>query len=82
MQASLKAQRLKARIGALKNQHARLETSLDQELGRPLPDNARVALLKRMKLRTKDEISSVLGLLRTLGRPNGDVFSQRGRVAS
>lgn len=47
---------LQDRIAALKQRHAHLETQLNQEFTRPHPDEARIADLKRQKLRIKDEI--------------------------
>ena len=76
MKSRLKSQRIKARIGALRSRHTALDSSLESELGRPAPDSERVQMLKRMKLRTKDEIQAALGLLRTLGRPDVRVFKR------
>ena len=64
------SKRLKARIGLLKERHAALEASLKGEMGRPLPDHLRVSALKQMKLRAKDEIQRMLGVLRTISRPD------------
>ena len=44
------------RIAALKKRHASLETAIDDENSRPLPDDAAVAHLKREKLAIKDEL--------------------------
>jgi hypothetical protein len=44
------------RIEALKEKHASLERALDEEIHRPLPDQAAIYDLKRQKLRIKDEI--------------------------
>ena len=72
---------MKARIGALTNRQATLEASLDEELGRPLPDHLRVRTLQRMKLKTKDEIRALLGVLRTIGRPEIRVFPRKKAAA-
>ena len=69
MKSTGKAQRVEARIGALRSRHAALETSIRNELGRPLPDSIRMKALKKLRLRTKDEIHEMLGVLRTIGRP-------------
>lgn len=45
------------RVAALKARHNELEDRLDEELGRPVPDDAAVHDLKRRKLRLKDEMS-------------------------
>jgi hypothetical protein len=44
------------RVESLKTKHAALEAAILSELGRPCPDEAEVALLKRKKLKIKDEI--------------------------
>lgn len=44
------------RILSLKQKHASLETALDHEAGRPMPDAAAIAHLKREKLAIKDEL--------------------------
>lgn len=47
---------LDARLDALRSRHHSLEEEIDQENQRPHPDDARLAELKREKLRLKDEI--------------------------
>lgn len=47
----------KARIDALNARHASLEGMIAAEMLRPRPDSARVAQLKREKLKLKEEIS-------------------------
>ena len=44
-------------IEALHKKHAELETDLEDENSRPLPDIGTVADLKRQKLAIKDEIA-------------------------
>jgi hypothetical protein len=44
------------RIEALKEKHASLERAIDEEIHRPLPDQAVIYDLKRQKLHIKDEI--------------------------
>ncbi|MEX2614817.1 MAG: YdcH family protein [Alphaproteobacteria bacterium] len=44
------------RISSLKKRHASLESALDHEVGRPMPDAGTVAHLKREKLAIKDEL--------------------------
>jgi len=44
------------RISSLKKRHASLETALDNEEGRPMPDAGAIAHLKREKLAIKDEL--------------------------
>ena len=46
---------------ALKQEHERLEESIEEEHARPVPDALRVAELKRRKLRIKDQIASLEG---------------------
>lgn len=45
-----------AHIQALKQKHANLETELNAQSSRPLPDPEAIADLKRQKLAIKDEI--------------------------
>ena len=45
-------------VSALEHKHAGLERQIQQELNRPEPDNATLQMLKKRKLRIKDEISS------------------------
>jgi hypothetical protein len=45
------------RIDSLRARHAWLEEKLDNESGRPLPDDTMVHDLKRQKLAIKDEIA-------------------------
>lgn len=44
------------RIEVLKQKHASLETALEDENKRPMPDSSVVASLKREKLAIKDEL--------------------------
>ena len=46
-----------AHLASLNARHASLEKSLATETRRPLPDQARLAELKREKLRIKEEIT-------------------------
>lgn len=48
---------LQDRIESLKARHAALDSALQMEVRRPLPDEAQIADLKRQKLRIKDELS-------------------------
>ncbi len=47
------------RIETLKAKHSELEAAIEEENARPLPDSAKVAGLKRQKLRIKDEIADL-----------------------
>ncbi len=47
------------KIDSLRAQHAALEAKLEEEHNRPHPDDASISVLKREKLRIKDEISSL-----------------------
>lgn len=47
------------RIEALKTKHAALETAIEAEHRRPIPDNAHLHDLKRKKLQIKDEITQI-----------------------
>jgi len=44
-------------IEALQKKHAELETELEDENSRPMPDMGAIAGLKRQKLAIKDEIA-------------------------
>ncbi len=44
------------RLISLLAKHASLDEAIDDEFHRPLPDDLRLAQLKREKLRVKDEI--------------------------
>jgi hypothetical protein len=46
----------KERIEALKQKHAALERTIDEENKRPLPNDDMISDLKRRKLRIKDEL--------------------------
>lgn len=44
-------------LNALQSKHAGLEARLRDEMARPVPDTATIQLLKRQKLRLKEEIA-------------------------
>ncbi|MBG02521.1 MAG: hypothetical protein CMM59_00390 [Rhodospirillaceae bacterium] len=46
-------------IAALQKKHAELETELDDENSRPMPDTGAIADLKRQKLAIKDELAKL-----------------------
>jgi hypothetical protein len=48
------------RIQSLKAQHSELESALEEEEARPLPDSLAIASLKRKKLAIKDEIEQLI----------------------
>ncbi len=43
-------------VSALQLKHAGLDTKIQQEMSRPLPDLAIIQLLKKKKLRIKEEL--------------------------
>jgi len=47
------------RIESLKAKHAALESAIELEVRRPIPDNAQLHDLKRRKLLIKDEMSRI-----------------------
>lgn len=51
------------RIDSLRTQHADLEDQIHDESTKPMPDDARLAELKRQKLRVNDEIQRLTGTL-------------------
>jgi hypothetical protein len=48
-----------AHVSALEAKHASLEAQIDEESHRPMPDSARLARLKKEKLKVKEEISGL-----------------------
>ena len=46
-------------VSALQFKHAGLERKIEQEMGRPMPDNALIQDLKKRKLRIKEELSQL-----------------------
>lgn len=50
----------KAHVAALETKHAGLEARIVDEHHRPLPDDLRLAELKKQKLRLKDTIENTL----------------------
>lgn len=59
---------LDARAAALAKRKARLEYEIDGEMGRPLPCHLQLGRLKRSRLRLKDEMASLEGVLTTVQR--------------
>ena len=47
----------KAHLATLNARHAALEDSVNAEVRRPMPDQVRLAQLKREKLKLKEEIN-------------------------
>ncbi len=48
---------LTSHLSALEEKHKALERQIEDELSRPSADDARIAELKRLKLKLKDEIT-------------------------
>ncbi|MEZ5736856.1 MAG: DUF465 domain-containing protein [Novosphingobium sp.] len=46
-------------VSSLELKHAGLEKRLEEEMNRPLPDNAVIQTLKKQKLRIKEELSQL-----------------------
>lgn len=46
-------------VSALQLKHAGLERQIQEEMSRPLPDNAVIQTLKKQKLRIKEEIEHI-----------------------
>ena len=44
-------------LSALQHKHAGLERQIQQEMSRPLPDDAAIQALKKRKLKLKEELS-------------------------
>ncbi|GBD43159.1 hypothetical protein HRbin40_00625 [bacterium HR40] len=54
---------LQDHVESLRAKHAHLETLIDEELHRPLPDQARLSRLKKEKLRIKEQLERMRGQL-------------------
>lgn len=48
-----------AHLAALSEKHASLESQIDQEAHRPLPDDLRIVQWKKEKLRLKEVINGI-----------------------
>lgn len=48
---------METHVSALQFKHAGLEKQIQQEMNRPMPDNALIQDLKKKKLRIKEELS-------------------------
>jgi hypothetical protein len=46
-------------LASLRAEHRRLENQIDEEMQRPVPDTIRIQVIKRKKLRIKDEIAKL-----------------------
>ncbi|EJU10649.1 hypothetical protein LH128_23039 [Sphingomonas sp. LH128] len=46
-------------LNHLREEHARLEAEIEQELRRPVPDQLLVARLKKLKLAAKDRLTAM-----------------------
>ncbi|MEM1048484.1 MAG: YdcH family protein [Pseudomonadota bacterium] len=69
MRLTRKRQGLFGRLQTLETLHADLEDRIAVESIRPLPDTLRIQKMKRLRLRAKDEIAAIAGVLRTVSRP-------------
>lgn len=49
-------------VDSLRHKHAHLEHLIDEEMHRPMPDQAALARLKKEKLRIKEEIERLTHL--------------------
>ncbi len=50
---------LQERIEALKTKHHALELAIEEEIGRPSPDDLKIGRLKKQKLMIKDEFTNL-----------------------
>ena len=50
------------KIEALKLKHHELEDALEEETNRPQPDEVEIAIIKKQKLRIKDQLASLSAL--------------------
>ena len=63
-----RAKAIGARIDALRARHAALDAQIGELHGRPLPDTVTLRSLKSRKLRLRDEIRKLEGVVRTVAR--------------
>ena len=61
---------MERRLNALVLRHARLDRQLRQEVRRPFKDGLAIQRLKRLKLRVKDEMALLKGVMRTVRMPD------------
>ncbi len=61
---------MERRLNALLLRHARLDRQLRQEIRRPFKDGPTIQRLKRLKLRVKDEMALLKGVMRTVRVPD------------
>ena len=61
---------MERRLNALLLRHARLDRQLRQEVRRPFRDGLTIPRLKRLKLRVKDEMALLKGVMRTVRMPD------------
>ncbi|MEM1129947.1 MAG: YdcH family protein [Pseudomonadota bacterium] len=59
---------VEARLTALAERHAALDTAIAEEMRHIVPDDVKLRRLKRAKLRLKDDMAFLTGLTRTLSR--------------
>ncbi|MCQ0989135.1 YdcH family protein [Jiella marina] len=59
-----KAPKLRERMRKLVERRAQIERRISDEMKRPLPDAVRLATLKRLRLRMKDEVTAISRQLR------------------
>ncbi len=69
-----------ARLNALKVRHDILESKIQGEMSRPRPDDLRLRLLKRMKLKLRDEMAGIEDRLFS-EKPAGAPHDRRGEPA-
>jgi hypothetical protein len=72
---------LAQRIAALQKRHEWLDQILSQEMHHPFQDEMRLIQIKKSKLRVKDEISALTGMMNRL-TPTYDDAGQHYRQAS
>ena len=60
---------MERRLNALLLRHQRLERQLRNEVRRPFRDGMTIQRLKRLKLRVKDEMALLKGVMKTVRMP-------------
>ena len=53
----------------LTTRRASIQAQIEEEMKRPLPDMLSISILKRERLRLKDDLTLIDGVLRSISRP-------------
>lgn len=78
MKMTASPQSTEARLAGLRLKHRSLDRDVRAEQMRPVPDLGTIKSLKRDKLRAKDEIARLEGVMRTLDRRSAKAVAKSG----